>query len=148
MTRHFLLVLAITACGVTVAAAQGCQDVINTRQALMKKSAAAGKVASSMIRGETPFDLAKAKQIFAAFDNDASQLPVLFPECSKTGDHTTAAPSIWQQPAQFKARIDKYTADVKAAEANTKDLATFKASMQAIGKDCGGCHQVFRTKQS
>ncbi len=148
MIRKLLLIFGVLVFGATAASAQSCQDVINKRQDLMKKSAASGKIAAAMIRGQTPFDLAKAKQILAVFYNDASQLSVLFPDCSKTGEHTTVSPAVWEKPAEFKTRIDKYLADVKAAQKSTKDLATFKASIQAIGKDCSSCHQDFRVKRS
>jgi len=131
----------------TVAAAS-CQDVIKTRQGLMKKSGGAAKAAAAMMKGEAPFDLAKAKEIFATFAVDANQMPTLFPECSKTGDNTSASLAIWQKPTEFKAAMAKFTADVKAAQDNTKDLDSFKASFATIGHDCGGCHQVFRVKKT
>jgi cytochrome c556 len=148
MTRKLLVAFAIMIFGVTAAAAQSCEDVITSRQTLMKASGAAGKTASGMISGQTPFDLAKAQEVFAAFANDASKMPTLFPDCSRTGDHTTAGPAIWDKPADFKAMIDKFTADIKAAQANTKDLETFKAGVQAVGKDCSSCHQTFRVRPS
>ena len=125
-----------------------CQDVIKTRQSLMKKSGAAAKAAAAMMKGAAPFDPAKAKEIFATFAVDANQMPTLFPECSKTGDDTTAALTIWQKPAEFKAAMAKFAADVKAAQDNTKDLDSFKASFATIGHDCGGCHQTFRVKKT
>jgi len=148
MIRKSLVLLAVLICGASVAAAQSCQDPINARQTLMKKSGAMAKIGSSMIKGETPFNLAKTKEIFAAFAEDAGKMPTLFPECSKTGDDTTAAPTIWEKPDDFKAAIAKFTADVKAAQANTKDRETLKASFQTLGKDCSGCHQTFRIKPS
>jgi cytochrome c556 len=148
MLHRALIVLAVLVFGATAAAAQSCQDVINTRQTLMKRSAEMAKVGSSMIKGETPFDLAKTKPIFAAFEEDASKMPTLFPDCSKTGDHTTAAPAIWERPDDFKAAMAKFLSDVKAAEQSTKDLDTFKANFQTLGKDCGSCHQMFRVKPS
>ncbi|HEX3502194.1 MAG TPA: cytochrome c [Xanthobacteraceae bacterium] len=147
MFRTFLIVLCVLVCGATTAMAQSCQDVINKRQAFMKRSADMAKVGSSMVKGETPFDLAKAKEILATFAEDAVAMPTLFPDCSKTGDHTTAAPAIWDKPADFKAAQDKFSADVKAAQDNLKDLDSLKASFQSIGKDCGACHQAFRVKQ-
>jgi len=114
----------------------------------MKKSAAAGKTGVAMIKGETPFDLAKAKEVLATFAEDAGKMPSLFPDCSKTGEHANAAPEIWSKPDDFKAAVDKFAADIKAAQDNTKDLDTFKAGFQAIGKDCGSCHEKFRIKQS
>ena len=148
MIRKLLVVAGILMLGVTAAAAQSCQDVITKRQNLMKASGAAGKTASEMIRGTTPFDLTKAQQVLAAFANDASHMPTMFPDCSKTGDHTTAAPAIWDKPDDFKAMVQKFTADVKAAQQDTKDLDTFKASIQNIGKDCSSCHQNFRVRPS
>jgi cytochrome c556 len=148
MFHKLLVVLGIFMFGVTAAAAQSCQDPINARQTLMKKSGEMAKVGSAMIKGETPFDLEKTKEIFAAFADDAAQMPKLFPDCSKTGDKTTAGPAIWEKPDDFKAAITKFTADVKAAQDNTKNLDTLKASFDTIGKDCGGCHQTFRIRKS
>jgi len=148
MIRKLLVVIAIMMLGVTAASAQSCQDVINTRQTLMKKSIAMARLAASMIKGDVPFDLAKTKEIFAAFANDASQLPSLFPECSKTGDHTRASAAIWEHPADFKARIAKFAADIKAAQDSTKDLDTFKAGFQSIGKNCNSCHETYRLAPS
>jgi cytochrome c556 len=148
MFRKMFVVLAVLLFGVTAAAAQSCEDIIDKRQALMKRSAEMAKAGSSMIKGETPFDLAKVKEIFAAFADDAAAMPTLFPDCSKTGDHTTVGPAIWDKPAEFKAAQDKFGADVKAAQDSVKDLDTLKASFQSIGKDCGGCHQAFRVRPS
>jgi cytochrome c556 len=148
MIRKLLVAFVVLTFGVSAAAAQSCQDTINQRQTLMKRSADLAKAGSSMIKGETPFDLAKTKEIFAAFAEDAGAMPTLFPDCSKTGDHTTAAPTVWDKADDFKAAIAKFASDVKGAQDNTKDLDTFKASFQTIGKDCGSCHQTFRVRPS
>jgi cytochrome c556 len=147
MFRRLLVVFAILLFGATAAAAQSCQDIIDKRQAFMKKSSEMAKVGSAMVKGEAPFDLGKAKEVLAAFADDAAAMPNLFPDCSKTGDHTTAAPAIWEKPDDFKAAQAKFSADVKAAQDNLKDLDSLKASFQSIGKDCGGCHQAFRVRQ-
>ena len=134
--------------GVTAATAQSCQDIIDKRQSLMKKSGAAAKIGTEMIKGERPFDLAQVREIYAAFAEDATQMPTLFPDCSKTGHKTTAAPAIWQKMDDFKAAIAKFAADIKAAQDNTKDLGSLKANFQIIGKNCSNCHQSFRVKSS
>ena len=151
MFRTILIVVSVLVCGATSAIstsamAQSCQDVIDKRQTFMKKSADMAKIGSAMIKGETPFDLAKAKEILAAFAEDAAAMPTLFPDCSKTGQHTTVAPSIWEKPDDFKAMQAKFATDVKAAQDNLKDLDSLKASFQTIGGDCGGCHRNFRVK--
>lgn len=144
MAKKLLIALSLLVFGATAASAQSCQDIINKRQTFMKHSAAEAKVGSSMIKGETPFDLAKVKEIYAAFAADAGAMPTLFPDCSKTGDHTKAASAIWEKPDEFKARIAKFAADVKAAQDSTKDLNSLKASFQTIGNDCNSCHQSFK----
>jgi cytochrome c556 len=148
MFRKLLVAFAVLTLCVTAAAAQSCQDIIEKRQALMKKSGAAAKTGSEMIKGERAFDLAQVQQIYEAFAEDAKLMPTLFPDCSKTGNKTTAAPVIWQKMDDFKAAIAKFADDVKAAQANTKDLDGLKSNFQIIGRNCSGCHQTFRTKSS
>lgn len=146
MTLKLLVSAALIALGASAALAQSCEDVIKNRQSLMKRSGDMAKLGASMNRGETPFDLAKTQEIFAAFADKASKLPTLFPECSKTGGDTHAKPAIWEKQDEFKAIVAKFAADVKAAQANTKDADTFKANFISVGKDCGSCHETFRTK--
>jgi cytochrome c556 len=148
MVRKLLVAAIITMFGLSAAAAQSCDDVIKKRQTLMKGSGTAGRLASSMIKGETPFDLTKAMQVLAAFAEDAKEMPDLFPDCSRTGAETTAAPKIWEQMDAFKAAIVHFAADVKAAQDSTKDLDTFKANIQTIGTNCSNCHQTFRIRKS
>ena len=148
MFRRLLIVVGLMMLGATVVVAQSCPDTISTRQGLMKKSGAAGKTAVAMLKGQAPFDLAKAKEILVTFANDASKMPTLFPDCSKTGDNSTAAPAIWDKRADFDASVAKFNADVTAAQRNTKDLATFKAAFGTIAQDCASCHQRFRVKKS
>jgi cytochrome c556 len=148
MFRKLLVVFAVLMLGVTAAAAQSCQDIIDKRQTLMKKSGAAAKIGTEMIKGERPFDMAQVQQIYAAFTEDATQMPTLFPDCSKTGHKTTAAPAIWQKMDDFKAAIAKFAADIKAAQDSTKDVDTLKANFTTIGKNCSSCHQTFRVKSS
>lgn len=143
MFRKPLIAAIIMMFGVTVAAAEGCDDVVKTRQTLMKRSGAEAKVGSQMIRGEIPFDLAKTKEIFAAFADDAGQMPSLFPDCSRTGANTGAAAAIWEKPDDFKALVARFAADIKAGEESTKDVDTLKAAFQTIGRDCGACHRGF-----
>jgi cytochrome c556 len=148
MLRSLFILAAIALFGASVASAQSCDDVIAKRQDLMKGSGAAGKEASSIMKGEAPFDLAKAKEILAAFAADADAMPTLFPDCSKSGDHTTASPAIWDKADDFKAAMAKFSADVKAAQESTKDIDTFKTGVQSIGKNCSNCHQNFRVRPS
>jgi cytochrome c556 len=148
MFRRLIVVFAVLLLGVTAVAAQSCPEFIQKRQTLMKKSGDEAKIGTAMIKGEQPFDAAKVQEIFAAFAEDAKEMPTLFPDCSKTGAKTTAAPAIWDRMDDFKAAIAKFAADVKAAQDNTKDLDALKANFQTIGKNCSSCHQTFRIRSS
>jgi cytochrome c556 len=139
-------VAAIVVLGATAVIAQ--QDPIAARKALMKANGAAAKTGVGMAKGEVPFDLAAAKKVFATFEDAAGKMPSLFPDNSKTGGETTAAPKIWEDMADFKAKFAKFGADAKAAEASTTDLNSFKAGFSAVGKNCGGCHEIYRIKKS
>jgi cytochrome c556 len=143
------IVFTIAAIGLGASIAVADQDPIAARRALMKANGDEAKIGVAMIKGETPFDLAKAQKMFDTFEDAARKMPALFPETSKTGGETAARLEIWQNMDDFKARFDKLGADAKAAKADVKDLDSFKASFNAIGKnDCGGCHEKYRVKKS
>src|ERR1700745_589004 len=148
MFRKLLVAFSVLLLGVTAAAAQSCPEFIKKRQTLMKKSGEEAKIGTAMIKGERPFDLAKVQEIYAAFADDAKQMPTLFPDCSKTGAKTTAAPAIWERMDDFKAAIATFADDINAAQANTKALDALKPNFQTIGKNCSSCHQTFRIRSS
>jgi cytochrome c556 len=139
--------VAVIALGMGVATAQ--QDPIAARRALMKTNGEQAKIGADMMKGEAPFDLDKAKKIFAAFEDAAAKMPALFPDTSKTGGDTAADPKIWENMDDFKARFAKFGANAREAASKVTDLDSFKAAFGNIGKnDCGGCHQNYRIKKS
>lgn len=145
MMIRIVLATAVAALGVSAVVAQG--DPIAARKALMKENGAQSRIAREMIEGKRPFDLAAAQKVLATFAESAEKAKALFPENSKAGD-TAALPAIWEQKADFEAKLAKFGADAKAAAAKVKDLDSFKAEMAEVGKNCGGCHQPYRKRQS
>jgi cytochrome c556 len=145
----FRTVSAIAVIALCAGAAIAQQDPIATRKALMKTNGDQAKIGASMAKGETPFDIEKARKIFTAFEDAATKAPSLFPDNSKTGGDTAADPKIWENIDDFKARLAKFGTDAKDAIAKVNDLDSFKAAFGAIGKnDCGGCHEKYRVKKS
>src|SRR5438132_8926631 len=145
MTR-IVLAAAAVALAVTAVAAQS--DPIAARKALMKSNGDQAKVGAAMAKGEAPFDLTKAQAIFATFGDAATKAPALFPENSKTGGDTAALPTIWENKADFTAKLAKFASDSKSAMGATKDLDSFKVQITEVRKNCGGCHQTYRKKTS
>src|ERR1700674_4886593 len=122
MIRRFVLAAAVLAIGASAVFA----DAIADRKALMKQQGAQAGQGNKFMKGEEPFDLAKAKHIFEVWAETSTKTSALFPDDSKTGD-TAALPAIWEKKAEFDAAAAKLAADSKAAGANVKDEASFKA---------------------
>jgi cytochrome c556 len=145
MILRTVLVVAAFAVGVTAVVAQS--DPIAARRAAMKAVGEQNRVATEMIEGKTPFNADAAKKVLATFNDSASKLPNLFPDASKTGD-TNALPAIWENKADFNAKAAKFATEAKAAEGQVNNLDAFKAQMTEVRKNCGGCHQTYRKRQS
>jgi cytochrome c556 len=145
MMKRIALAAIITGLGITAVVAQG--DPIAARKALMKENGAQSRVAREMIEGKQPFDLAKAKHVLATFVGVHDKAMNLWPDTSKAGD-TASLPAVWENKADFDAKLVKFSTDAKASEAKVTDLDSFKAVMGDIGKECGGCHNTYRKKQS
>ena len=140
-------VLAVTALALGISTAMA-QDPIAARKALMKNNGQQAALGAKFVKGEEAFDLAKAKAIFAAYADAAAKVPALFPDTAKTGGETAALPAIWEKKDDFNAKLAKFGADAKDAEAKVTDLASFKEIFPAVQKNCGGCHETYRAKKS
>jgi cytochrome c556 len=153
MIRIVLAFTSTVAVALSVCTATAQQDPIAARKALMKENADQAKIGAAMAKGEASFDLAKARKIFATFENTAAKAPALFSENSidqpTADDPYSASPDIWKNLDDFKARLAKLGSDAKAADTSVKDLDSFKAAFGDIGKnDCGSCHEKYRLKKS
>src|SRR4051794_39514788 len=117
--HRFVLACAFVAVAATSVVAQS--DVIKERQQVMKGIGNATKEPGGMLKGEVPFNLAKVQAALATYSEGAKKMPMLFPENSKTGGDTAAAPAIWSDANGFKAAFAKFDADATKAAAEIKD---------------------------
>ncbi len=143
MIRMVFAGMALAA-GIAAVAAQS--DPIAERRNIMKQVGAATRTGTQFVKGEAPFDLAKAKEVLQVYAVAADKTHAYFPETSKTGGETTASPKIWESQEDFRARFDAWAKDIEKAKAQTKDLETFKAEFTTLTKACGSCHQAYRIK--
>jgi cytochrome c556 len=139
-----VLGVAVLAFGATALVAQ--TDPIAARKALMKTNGDQNRVATEMLEGKRPFNLDEAKKVFVVFAEAGEKAPALFPDNSKTGGDTAALPPIWENKADFNAKLAKFASESKAAGDATKDLDTFKLQITEVRKNCGGCHQIYRKR--
>jgi cytochrome c556 len=138
-----VLAVTVLAFGVTAVIAQS--DPIAARKAIMKANGDHSKIATDMLEGKQPFNLDAAKKIFATFA-EAEKVRTLFPDSAKTGGDTAALPAIWENKADFDAKLTKFVTEAKAAGAATTNADTFKVQITEVRKNCGGCHQTYRKK--
>ena len=143
MITRIALAAVVAAFAATAVVAQG--DPIAARKGLMKGIGGANRTATEMLDGKQPFDLAKAKAALTTMADLAAKMPALFPDASKTGD-TAALPAVWENKADFDAKMKKFSADAQGAAARVTDAASFKAEIGEVRKNCGGCHNVYRKK--
>jgi cytochrome c556 len=140
-----VLAVAVVAAGVTAAMAQS--DLLSQRKALMKQNGQHAAAASKMVKGEEPFDVAKVNAAFAQWTETAQKLPSLFPEPPKPGEETRALPKIWENKADFDAKIAAFAKAVSENKDKAQTLDELKDAMPNIGKACGGCHEPYRKPQ-
>jgi cytochrome c556 len=146
MKAMILLGLSLAMAGPAVAQPA---DPIATRKALMKQNGKDIGAAMKMIKGEEPYDAAKALAIFTSMNSVAMKFGNHFPPTSKTGGDTEASPAIWEKPAEFKAANVKFQNDTKAAmAAKPATLDAFKAAFGPVAGNCKSCHESFRIKKS
>ncbi|ORE91468.1 cytochrome c [Aurantimonas sp. 22II-16-19i] len=120
-------------------------DAIKTRQALMKDNGKAAGEAGAILKGEAEFSPDKATAIFTRMHDVAVKFGDHFPEDSKTGGETEAAPAIWEEPEEFEAALVKYQEDTQAAiDSAPQDVAAFQQAFGQVAQNCRGCHEDFR----
>ena len=120
-------------------------DPIATRKGLMKENEENAVAVVRMMRGQAPFDAAKVEAAFAQWTDTAQKLPSLFPDNSKSGQKTRAAPKIWTSKADF----DGKAAAFGKAVAENRDKAKgsvdgLRAAIPAVGNACDACHKDYR----
>lgn len=120
-------------------------DAIKARQDLMEENGKATKAGAQILKGQAEFSADKATEIFTKMHEVAMKFGDYFPEDSKTGGKTEAAPAIWEKPDEFKAALVKYQEDTQAAlDAAPQDVDAFKQQFGKVTQNCKGCHEDFR----
>ncbi len=138
------IAVAAVLVGLGIAGVAAQSDPIKTRQGLMKRNDEQGRVLGQMARGRVPFDPAKADTAFANFADTAAQLPNLFPDNSKTGGDTKASPKIWENRADFDAKIAEFAKVVAENRPKVTTLDGMKGTFPPHGGACDNCYDSYR----
>ena len=132
---------AVTPPGTGAANAQG--GVIDARATAMKT------LGGSLRRVGQAASVEDARGPAAATAGAAARLETLFPEGSG-GPPTRSKPEIWQNMADFKAKLAALRDAARALDAAAKgaDLDAVKTAARNVGGTCGACHRVYRAPRS
>ncbi len=144
-----LAVLALMGwAGLMAAGAAAADDPIAARKMLMKANGFAAKQGAAMVKGEAPYDAAKAEMVMRTINAVSIAAPKFFPADSKTGGDTTASPKIWEDMNGFVRQAEEMEEQSAGGiEAAKKGLDAFKVAFTATTKYCGSCHEAYRVKK-
>jgi cytochrome c556 len=143
------IVVGTLVLGIAAVAAQ--QDQVKQTQAMMKGNGKNAGALSAMVKGEKPYDQATVDAAMAQFEDTIKKFPTLFPDSIKgmkpEGDYF-ASPKVWEDKTGFNEHIASFAKAVADAKGKVTDLDSLKATLPVIGKQCGGCHETYRVKNS
>jgi cytochrome c556 len=127
------------------------QDQLKATQDVRKGNGKNAGALSAMVKGEKPYDQAAVDAAIAQFEDTIKKFPTLFPASIKglkaDGDYSSSS-KIWEDKAGFDEHIASFAKAVTDAKGKIKDLDTLKVVLPTIGKQCGGCHETYRVKNS
>jgi cytochrome c556 len=136
----------LLATGVVVAQ----QEVAVQQQNQMK---AQGKsmygVLLKMVKGETPYDQAAVKTALNELEASVGKIPTVFatnPKEDVVNANFGSSQKIWQNKADFDAKVPPVTKTIAEVKGTVKDAASLKVAFDAIQAKCTDCHETYRVK--
>ncbi|WP_428384330.1 c-type cytochrome [Nevskia ramosa] len=130
-------------------AAPTAKQVIDVRRALFTLIGSNFRPVGDTLQGKIPYDAADLQKRVARVAFLAPQLSEVFPDVSATGE-TKAKPEIWSNRADFDGKLKDFQTHVLAlaqvVEKDSGNVDAFKAAAAAVGKDCKGCHDDYKSK--
>jgi cytochrome c556 len=140
---------------VTVAAAVLCLGVgavtaqdspQSKREQMMKQIGGSVGALGAIAKGDKPYDAAVVKTSLTTISTNIKAFPDQFPPGSE--GNSEAAPAIWQNNADFRAKAAKLGSDADTLLASLPaDQAGVQKAVQTLGADCSSCHQTYRLKK-
>lgn len=149
-TMRTVVIAAASMLAVTAVLAQS--DVFEQRTALMKtQGQCVYRDMGRMAKGDDPYNQAKVNECFAKLKETTAKIPSMFPASTKGANNPKSdyivLDKMWDNKADFDARVAKLRKDVDEAAAKANNEAGFKATYTTVRDDCSGCHDTYRKKK-
>jgi cytochrome c556 len=146
--KRMILVVGTLLLGAGAVMAQ--QEIAVQQDNLMRSQAKSlYSVIQKMSKGEIPYNQKAVDEAIANLEADVAKIAKTFevnPKQDVINGHYGSSPKVWQNKADFDAKIppvQKAIADVKG---KIKDVATLKAAYAEINDRCNDCHETYRVK--
>lgn len=121
--------------------------VIEDRQATFERISDALKSVRAQLETDTP-DFAVISAGAEEIRAESRKIAGFFPEGTgrSSGADTEALDTIWEQPAQFSAAIDRFLAagEGVVAAARSRSAPLVSSAVEQLGGACRNCHDSFR----
>ncbi len=136
------LMSAFVLAGTIAFAKDGVTDpIVKARMELMDANGANTKFLWAMVKGQIPFDAAKAAIARTSLINGAAQIEEAF-EKEAYDPVTVIDQDVWTNWADFIARAEAMESAAKALD--TTSLDGLKASLGQINDTCASCHVIYK----
>lgn len=142
-----IAIAAVLGClGFTLAVAQ--EEPQAVRQAQMKSVGQSMGALGAIVKGEKPYDQAAVQAALETVSTSMKAFPDQFPAGTETGLESEAAPAIWENMEDFRAKSEKLAAAADTLLASVPaEQAGVGAAMKTLGATCGDCHETYRLKR-
>ena len=116
------------------------------REQMMKQIGGSVGALGAIAKGDKPYDAEVVKKSLTTISTNIKAFPDQFPAGSDA--NSEAAPAIWTNNADFRAKAAKLGSDADTLLASLPaDQAGVQKAVQTLGADCGSCHQTYRLKK-
>ncbi len=150
MIVRTLIAAAAAAVGVTAVSAQS--EVLSSTKLMREQGQAMYRVLNGMVKGEVPYDQAKANEAIATLAGTAPKIPEAFPASIKgktTSDSRfSTSPKAWDNRADFEEYAKNLAKAIADNRGKITSLEGLKAAFPAINDNCTGCHNDYRLRKS
>jgi cytochrome c556 len=146
--RRILLTISAAASCITGAFAQS--GVLPGTSLMGEQARALYRDLNGMVKGEAPYDKAKADAAIAKLKDTSARIPAAFPESSKgkksPDARYAASPKVWENPDAFKAKAAALSKTIDDNAGKVGTLDGLKAAYPAINSACNSCHEDYRVR--
>jgi len=152
MERHLMkrMVAAIGALLLGAGAVMAQQEIAVEQDNLMRGQAKSlYDVMLKMAKGQIPYNQKAVDTAIADLEASVAKISTVFeknPKQDVVNATYGSSQKIWQNKADFDAKIPAVQKAIAEAKGKIRNVATLKAAYTSINDRCNDCHEVYRVK--